>query len=161
MQLQILTIEKSPHCCVEISYEHFTYPLGRPNIVPGVQLRESTSGILPLKVSSAHFYTEKSPTFVGGFLFEILTFLGRPTYCRSVATVRWTVVATRHINSKSSTLSCGASLCSRYLSSRAVTRQVLSAQTSLTSVFGMGTGGPTWQSIPTLKWNYHLTTSTV
>ena len=35
------------------------------------------------------------------------------------------------------------SLCSRYLSSRAVTRQVLSAYMSLTSVFGMGTGGPT------------------
>ena len=33
-------------------------------------------------------------------------------------------------------------LCSRYLSSRAVARQVLSAQMSLTSVFGMGTGGP-------------------
>jgi len=33
-------------------------------------------------------------------------------------------------------------LCSRYLSSRAVTRQVLSAYMSLTSVFGMGTGGP-------------------
>ena len=33
-------------------------------------------------------------------------------------------------------------LCSHYLSSRAVTRQVLSAQMSLTSVFGMGTGGP-------------------
>ena len=34
------------------------------------------------------------------------------------------------------------SLCSRYLSSRAVARQVLSAYMSLTSVFGMGTGGP-------------------
>ena len=33
-------------------------------------------------------------------------------------------------------------LCSRYLSSRAVARQVLSAYMSLTSVFGMGTGGP-------------------
>ena len=34
------------------------------------------------------------------------------------------------------------SLCWRNLSFRAVTRKVLSAQTSLTSVFGMGTGGP-------------------
>ena len=34
-------------------------------------------------------------------------------------------------------------VCWHYLSSRAVTRQVLSAQMSLTSVFGMGTGGPT------------------
>ena len=41
-------------------------------------------------------------------------------------------------------------LCSRYLSSRAVARQVLSAYMSLTSVFGMGTGGPSWQSIPTI-----------
>ena len=40
-------------------------------------------------------------------------------------------------------------LCWRYLSSRAVARQVLSAQMSLTSVFGMGTGGPSSQSIPT------------
>ena len=42
------------------------------------------------------------------------------------------------------------SLCWRYLSSRAVARQVLSAQMSLTSVFGMGTGGPSLQSTPTL-----------
>ena len=41
------------------------------------------------------------------------------------------------------------SLCWRYLSSRAVARQVLSAQMSLTSVFGMGTGGPSLQSTPT------------
>ena len=36
------------------------------------------------------------------------------------------------------------------LSSRTVTRQVLSALCSLTSVFGMGTGGPSWQSTPTI-----------
>ena len=41
------------------------------------------------------------------------------------------------------------SLCWRYLSSRAVARKVLSAQVSLTSVFGMGTGGPSPQSTPT------------
>ena len=34
------------------------------------------------------------------------------------------------------------SLCWRYLSFRAVASQVLSAGTSLTTVFGMGTGGP-------------------
>ena len=39
--------------------------------------------------------------------------------------------------------------CWRYLSSRAVTRKVLSAKVSLTSVFGMGTGGPSPQSTPT------------
>ena len=41
-------------------------------------------------------------------------------------------------------------MCSHYLSSRAVARQVLSAQMSLTSVFGMGTGGPSSQSIRTM-----------
>ena len=40
-------------------------------------------------------------------------------------------------------------LCWLYLSSRQVTLQVLSARTSLTSVFGMGTGGPSSQSKPT------------
>ena len=41
-------------------------------------------------------------------------------------------------------------LCWHYLSSRQVTLQVLWARVSLTSVFGMGTGGPSPQSIPTL-----------
>ena len=39
--------------------------------------------------------------------------------------------------------------CWHYLFSQAVARQVSSAYMSLTSVFGMGTGGPSWQSIPT------------
>ena len=50
---------------------------------------------------------------------------------------------------KSSIQVDGAFQCWHYLSSRAVTRQVLSALVSLTSVFGMGTGGPSQQSIPT------------
>ena len=37
-----------------------------------------------------------------------------------------------------------------YLSSQAAARQVSSAQVSLTSVFGMGTGGPSPQSTPTM-----------
>ena len=41
------------------------------------------------------------------------------------------------------------SLCWHHLSSRQITLQLLSAQMSLTSVFGMGTGGPSSQSIPT------------
>ena len=49
----------------------------------------------------------------------------------------------------------GECLCWHYLSSRAVTRQVLSAYMSLTSVFGMGTGGPSWQSIPTMQMALH------
>ena len=40
-------------------------------------------------------------------------------------------------------------LCWRYLFSRFVSKQVSSAQVSLTSVFGMGTGGPSLQSTPT------------
>ena len=43
-----------------------------------------------------------------------------------------------------------SSLCWHYLFSRPVTRQLSSAHVSLTSVFGMGTGGPSQQSIPTL-----------
>ena len=39
--------------------------------------------------------------------------------------------------------------CSHYLFSQPVTRQLSSAYMCLTSVFGMGTGGPTWQSIRT------------
>ena len=38
-----------------------------------------------------------------------------------------------------------------YLSSRTVTSQVFSAQVSLTSVFGMGTGGPSPSSTPTFS----------
>ena len=41
-------------------------------------------------------------------------------------------------------------LCSRYLFSQAVTRQVSSTHMSLTSVFGMGTGGPSSQSTRTM-----------
>ena len=37
-----------------------------------------------------------------------------------------------------------------YLSFRAASRRVFSAQASLTSVFGMGTGGPSPQSTPTI-----------
>ena len=43
----------------------------------------------------------------------------------------------------------GWSLCWRYLFSQPVARQLSSAQMSLTSVFGMGTGGPSSQSTPT------------
>ena len=51
---------------------------------------------------------------------------------------------------KSPDLSVEASLCSRYLFSRPVTRQLSSAYMCLTSVFGMGTGGPTRQSTRTM-----------
>ena len=42
------------------------------------------------------------------------------------------------------------SLCWHYLFSRPVTRQLSSAYVCLTSVFGMGTGGPTRQSTRTI-----------
>ena len=60
------------------------------------------------------------------------------------AAVRWTVAGAKKPRP------FGQGLCWRYLSSRAVARQVLSAQMSLTSVFGMGTGGPSSQSTPTV-----------
>ena len=44
-----------------------------------------------------------------------------------------------------------------YLSSRAVASQVLSAQVSLTSVFGMRTGGPSPQLTPTADDNLPYT----
>ena len=50
-------------------------------------------------------------------------------------------------------------MCWRYLSSRAVARKVLSAQVSLTSVFGMGTGGPSPQSTPTVCHQVSLRTA--
>ena len=50
---------------------------------------------------------------------------------------------------KRAKLSLDSYLCWRYLFSRPVTRQLSSAQMSLTSVFGMGTGGPSSQSTPT------------
>ena len=60
-----------------------------------------------------------------------------------------TFIVGGYMYSKSSTLSCGA-LCWHYLFSRPVARQLSSAHMCLTSVFGMGTGGPTWQSTPTI-----------
>ena len=49
------------------------------------------------------------------------------------------------------------------LSSRLVAKQVLSAQVSLTSVFGMGTGGPSPLKTPTAldSWTIHLSAALV
>ena len=58
---------------------------------------------------------------------------------------RWTLIAI-HTNYAKYPLSWK---CWQNLLSRAVASQVSSARTSLTSVFGMGTGGPSSQSIPT------------
>ena len=70
-------------------------------------------------------------------------FPGRPTYCPAEETLRWSVSGRIRICAKKNQTEVWFfRLCWHYLSSRAVTRQVLSAYMSLTSVFGMGTGGP-------------------
>ena len=68
---------------------------------------------------------------------------GRPKHCRAVR------VSPVDCHRRKKPTAVAEGLCWRYLSSRAVARQVLSAQMSLTSVFGMGTGGPSSQSTPT------------
>ena len=52
-------------------------------------------------------------------------------------------VSSGHLQAEKSPGLSTEALCWHYLSSRAVARQVLSAYMCLTSVFGMGTGGPT------------------
>ena len=59
-------------------------------------------------------------------------------YRPAVASVRWTLAGR-----KKPRLFSRGFLCLRYLFSRPVTRQLSSAYMCLTSVFGMGTGGPT------------------
>ena len=65
---------------------------------------------------------------------------------------RWTLmpINTNYELGKDKDLRDSRSLCWHYLFSRPVTRQVFSANMSLTSVFGMGTGGPSCQSTPTI-----------
>ena len=81
---------------------------------------------------------QKSPNLSAeASVFALPIFLGRPGI---VLALRNMPVAC--FSKKKPPTFVGGLLCSRYLSSRAVTRQVLSAYMSLTSVFGMGTGGP-------------------
>ena len=106
-------------------------------------------------------------------MFALPIVPGRPTYCHAVrnspgdccrhkkrfystSTIDLKIYFSTLKDKKSPVPTYGV-LCSRYLSSRAVARQVLSAQVSLTSVFGMGTGGPSPQSIPT-HYGWLLTT---
>ena len=53
------------------------------------------------------------------------------------------------LKAKQPTLGSAVCCVSNELSSRSVSRQVLSPQQSLTSVFGMGTGGPSAIKAPT------------
>ena len=93
--------------------------------------------IKPAGKSYRHPGKKKAPPFPVELCVGIPVFPGRPSI---VLAVRKCPVDTFR-QEKSPTVSGGA-LCWHYLSSRAVARQVLSAYMSLTSVFGMGTGGP-------------------
>ena len=93
---------------------------------------------------------KKAPPVGETFLYVGITYL--PGKCNVLSCRGNTPVeCCRHLreNEKPHPNGYGHSLCWHYLSSRQVTLQVLSAQMSLTSVFGMGTGGPSSQSIPT------------
>ena len=94
-----------------------------------------------------HLSTPKTNFFeiVFKFYFRQIQISGRLI---KAAVIHYNI--TKMIKEKPHSFECG--LCWHYLSSRAVARQVLSAQMSLTSVFGMGTGGPSSQSIRTLLW---------
>ena len=93
---------------------------------------------------------KKAPPVGETFLYVGITYL--PGKCNVLSCrCNTPVECCRHLreNEKPHPNGYGHSLCWHYLSSRQVTLQVLSAQMSLTSVFGMGTGGPSSQSIPT------------
>ena len=106
---------------------------GRPSIVlPSASVQWTLAGRKNLDLS------------IEAVMLALPIFPGRPTYCHAVRDSP--VDCYRRKKNPQPKLWV---LCWHYLSSRAVARQVLSAQTSLTSVFGMGTGGPSQQSIPT------------
>ena len=93
-------------------------------------------------------------TTFGGSTAGIEGVFGRiynpPLHARATISCCRGVQNTYSLTQKNPTCICkSVFLCWRYLSSRAVARKVLSAKVSLTSVFGMGTGGPSPQSTPT------------
>ena len=102
-------------------------------------------------VPGIHYYMKRPYPFGHGLVCVGITWL--PGKC-NVLSCRCDspVDCRRHPLSYEETVSkrIRSDLCWHYLSSRQVTLQVLSAQMSLTSVFGMGTGGPSSQSIPTI-----------
>ena len=71
-------------------------------------------------------------------MFAVPIFTARAIYRPAAASVRGTLAGRK----KPRPYGRGF-LCLRYLFSRPVTRQLSSAYMCLTSVFGMGTGGPT------------------
>ena len=98
------------------------------------------------QVSGGHLQAEKSPDLS----VEALCSHSLPFRVGQALSLRKNMPVACFSKKKPPTF-VGGFLCSRYLSSRAVTRQVLSAYMCLTSVFGMGTGGPTWQSTRTIQ----------
>ena len=84
-------------------------------------------------------------------MFALPIYTARAVYRHAVASVRWTLAGILpNLSYRKSSRPKSGALCSRYLFSRPVTRQLSSAYVCLTSVFGMGTGGPTQQSTRTL-----------
>ena len=102
--------------------------------------------VLPYKNSPVGCFRQKKnrPTFVSRFVLALPIFPVSSKYCASFKSMPVACFRRKKLHPFG-----WCSLCWRYLSSRPVTRQVLSAKVCLTSVFGMGTGGPTPQSTPT------------
>ena len=115
---------------------------GRPSIATGAQWRKCL-GRLPYKnMPVACFRQKKTDLSIEAVCWHYLaSWVGQVLSCLQVSG--------GHLQAKKNPQPKLWVLCWHYLSSRAVARQVLSAQMSLTSVFGMGTGGPSLQSIPT------------
>src|SRR5699024_5753235 len=102
-------------------------------------------GFMPARAAPPELPGFRFTTF-GGSTAGIEGVFGRiynpPLHARATISCCGGVQNTYSLSQKNPTCICkSVFLCWRYLSSRAVTRKVLSAKVSLTSVFGMGTGG--------------------
>ena len=99
-------------------------------------------------MSSGHPQAEKSPDLsVEAHVFALPAFAARAIYRPAVRGCPVDI----HRQKKAPTFRSRL-LYLRYLFSQPVTRQLSSAYVCLTSVFGMGTGGPTRQSTQTHYW---------
>ena len=105
-------------------------------------------GLKFLKLLIQHTTNSTNPLHIKSMISPI----GYIRNLRTTVSAVTVLIRFTHANARSLPPAFGASknlttevvrrLCSHYLSSQAVARQVLSAYMSLTSVFGMGTGGP-------------------
>ncbi len=107
-----------------------TVPINPPNIAP------HTKHITPIFYSSVPLYY---------FRYSVFTLFARLSRSVVIMIIEYRNTKKPVNNYLFTGLSVGI-----YLSSRAASRRVFSAQASLTSVFGMGTGGPSPQSTPTI-----------